>query len=73
MIVRITKRVASMLLVLLFATSCSDRSRKAAATSSELEEALLLANAFLPTLNRNPEELKLIRVENRIYPGPGTV
>ena len=73
MMVQITKRVASILFVLLFAPSCSDRARHAPAPSVELVEALLLSNEFLTTLNRNPQELKLIRVENRIYPGPGTV
>ncbi len=73
MIVRSTnQRVAAILFMLLFAASCSDRGRHSP-PSVELEEALLLSNAFLTTLNRDLQELKLIKVENRIDSGPGTV
>ena len=62
----------SIRFVLLLAVSCSDRDRSSSAPSVELDEALSLSNAFLTTLDRNPKDLKLVKVENLIFRGPGS-
>jgi hypothetical protein len=72
-------RIPSILFgLLLAAASCSNPApdsspppaRNASPPAVELEEAISLSNAFLPTLNRNPSDLKLVKVENLVFRGP---
>lgn len=69
---RATKRIISTILfLLLFGISVSDlHARNSSSPSVEFEAALALSNAFLPTLNRNPKNLKLVKAENLVFSGP---
>lgn len=68
---RATHRTAPIFLMLLFMLSVSNsRAGDRLKPTVELEEAAVLANAFLPTLDRNPKELKLVKAENLVFRGP---
>lgn len=69
---RATQKIVSAILFLpLFVISVPNlHARNSSAPSVELEEAAALANAFLPTLDRNPKELKLVKAENLVFRGP---